>query len=333
MYRVLNQQCLQSQSPACYPNISTTERAKNLFLSTYVFRSHSIFHYLKEFEPKDDEFFIKSAQSVSLAYLANDSGRAEIMRKARMMYSEALVEMRKVLGKKDQVIRQEALATVLLMDSFEKLNRDVSAHTDQLIEPTDSIAESSSRENQEHPIGPYVESESRHMVGALALCKLRGPSQFEDPLSVSLFHHMSCNILHSCMIQKVAIPVDYLQLRAEAAPLIQADDQKWRAENLLIDLLDFRNAVAMLSNNDECTTEEWKRLEKEYIALCKMFPHAKIEFASTNQNAERQNPLQGRNHLCHLRGTMDDLYEECEGLVLNRKVTYNRDIYQSVLML
>jgi hypothetical protein len=303
IHRIFNQHASALQSPASYFNVSTIDRAKCLFVGAHVFQSQAPFHYMHDFYPprESDGFMIKSVQAVCLLYLANDSGRAEITRMARLKYSEALAETREALGRKDTVKRKEALLTVLLMDCFEKLSRDEPAHTTWSIEPT---ADAPSH-GQEDPARNDIQAESRHLVGALALCKLRGPSQFQDPTSIAIFHHLSCNLLHSCTERKAIIPADYMQLRAEAANFIPANHQKWRAEALVINFMDFRSTLQTGIICEEDANETMKRLEKEYAELCKVFPHAK-------------NHVQRRNELCSFRGLMDGLFEECDAMMLRR---------------
>lgn len=327
IHRIFNAQTSHIQSPSTVsPNISIVDRAKCLFVSNQVFGPQPTFHYMKNFFPprESDTFLINSVRAVALAYLANDTGRPDIMRTARLTYSKALIETSQALGRKDGPTRKEALIAVLLMDLFERLSRDEPATT-QLIEAAPNTVSHEDIQVKD------TEAEFKHLAGAMAICKLRGPSQFEDSTGIALFHHFSCNILHYCIERKAVIPADYMELRNEAAPLMPADDQKWRAENFLIDLLEIRNSIRTGHICDEDIIGALKGLKEEYLELCRFFPHTLVE-ANTHEDPARQNPMQKRNNLYHLRGLMDDIFEECDAMTQERKIFGSPEFNESSLL-
>ncbi|CZR60099.1 uncharacterized protein PAC_09994 [Phialocephala subalpina] len=322
MHRVFTQQTSYfiNQSPYAL-SISTLDRAKCLFISTHVFGSHPSFHYLKAFFPpkESDDFLIHGVQSVCLAYLWNHTGDYEVMCKARMKYSQALQATGKVLGKKGQAERKEALVAVLLMDCFERLTRD-GPHQNKssfkpLNSPTDAPEETTDKHEKRNDAA--AAAELKHLVGGIALCKLRGPSQFEDPVSISLFHHLSCNILVSCLYRRVPLPMEYVQLRAQASTFIAPHDANWRAEKLLINFMDFRNwlEVRDVHTDAEEALARSKTLEKEYRALCKIFlPLPDEQLVETNKPTAA-NPRKGRNNFCSVREAMDIMFRLCSEMV------------------
>ncbi|KUJ11663.1 uncharacterized protein LY89DRAFT_739086 [Mollisia scopiformis] len=282
IHRVFAQQTAHIQLPTAVPNISVLDRAKCLFVSTHVFGSHPSFYYMKEFFPprESDDFLIKTVQAVCLAYLANETGRGDVMCRARVRYSEGLVAMGRALGRRGQAGRREVIATVLLMDCFERLS--------QL----------------------EGDGDSRHLDGAVALCKVRGKAQFEDPVSVALFHHLSCNVLASCLSRGTEILGEYMQLRAEVAGVMLPTDSKWRAENLILDFMALR---MRLRSSDEEGDELWEGLKKEYRELCKVFSRVRDDEVMVS-------PAQKRNILCSLREMMDGLFGECDELMKRREM-------------
>lgn len=328
IHRIFNAQTSHIQSPsAVSPNISLVDRAKCFFVSNQVFGPQPTFHYMKNFFPprESDAFLINSVRAVALAYLANDTGRLDIMLTARLKYSKALLETREALGRKVGATRNEALIAVLLMDMFERLSRDEPAQS-QLHEAAPEASTT-----QVIHIQADTDTEFKHLAGAMAICKLRGPSQFEDSTSIPLFHHLSCNILHYCIERGVVIPEDYLQLRAEAAPLILADDERWRAENLLIDFLDFRNLARTDNTCNEDADRTMNGLKEEYLELCRVFPRTPVE-ANTHQDPAHGNPMQKRNNLCYLRGLMDDIFEECDAMLRKRRTNENLEVSVSLVL-
>lgn len=221
------------------------------------------------------------------------------MRKARLKYSEGLVAMGKALGRKSQATRKEVLASVLLMDCFERLSQD-DASSAEIIDERETTGDAE------------VEAGYRHLTGAVALCKLRGPSQFDDPLNVAMFHQMSFNILFSCVQRGSTIPADYLQVRAEAAAVIPPTDAKWRAENLLLDFLDFRTRLQPLNVSTDEISASVQRLEKEYKELCKIFHRAKYELAVVSMIPGCESPTQRRNNLNTIREIMDIMFSSLQ---------------------
>lgn len=242
------------------------------------------------FPPKpSDDFLINAVQAVCLAYFANDVGDLDVMKKALLKYGEALVAMVKALGRKGQAARKEAMATVLFMDCFEKLVKD---------EPGRNGLSSG---------GDINEKEPRHLVGAIALCKFRGPAQFEDPLAVSLFHHLSCNIISSCLERGVAIPVDYMQLRVQAAAFMSDEDAKWKAENLLIDFIDLKGKLQSHEIDEEEADGMLQRLKGEYEKICEMFPRMDEK---KSQDVVVENPWKERNNLASVKDVIDEVFRD-----------------------
>ncbi|KAE8446621.1 hypothetical protein EG329_011814 [Mollisiaceae sp. DMI_Dod_QoI] len=323
IHRVFNQQMSSHQSHFYLPNIDIIDKAKCLFVSTHVFGEHPSFPYLKNFFPPklSDDFLINSVQAVSLLYLGNHAGSYEVVCKARMKYSAALVAMGKALGKQGQATRKEVLVTVLLMDCFEKLSKDEpkpiaqsSAAPNRVTSPpNEKTSQYKDRSDAE------VEGESKHLVGALALCKLRGLAQFNDPVSVAMFHHLSRNILSSCLKRGVTLPADYIQFRTQVSASIPASDEKWRAENLLIDFIDFKSKLETRNIDHEEAQMTMEGLQREYRELCTVFM-PETEKGPNSKNPTSESPIQGRNNFCSVRELMDGIFEDCHGMMLKRQM-------------
>lgn len=322
MHRVFIQQTTNFANQTPYSlSISTLDQAKSLFISNHVFGSHPSFHYLKEFYPpkESDAFLIHGVQSVCLAYLGNHTGDYEVMCKARLKYSDALVSMGKALGRKGQAERKETLAAVLLMDCFEKLTRDGPHGNVPPSKPVNRVTGSSNGATAQDEMRSdgKTDVELKHLIGGVALCRIRGPSQFEDPVSIALFHHLSCNIFASCLHRGVPLPNDYIQLRAQASAFIPSHDPNWRGENLLIGFMEFRNLLQTRDKdfNEEEALARIKTLEKEYKALCKIFPPMLEEQRVETNKPTAESPRKGRNNFCSIREAMDIMFRLCNDMV------------------
>lgn len=57
---------------------------------------------------------------------------------------------------------------------------------------------------------------TKHLDGALALLKFRGDKQFEDPVSLAMFLHLSSVLIPSYLERVVPIPKAFLRFRHQA---------------------------------------------------------------------------------------------------------------------
>jgi hypothetical protein len=110
-------------------------------------------------------------------------------------------------------MKNNILLTVLLLDLYENLTRD---ETNSPISPT------------------------KHLDGALALVKFRGNKQFEDPVSMSMFMHLSSALIPSYLERGIPIPRAFLRLRHQAYQFASTDDPEWRLADLMIQLAALR---------------------------------------------------------------------------------------------
>lgn len=136
--------------------IPTRSHARDLFYYNYVFGSLKPFEFLQSCyspTPKDDHL-TASMDAVALAYLNYQRHTPNVQTEARQHYITALRLMNKALQDPELAKKDSTILAILLLDLSEKVT------------------------NQE----PHYEgSWAAHLQGALALVKMRGDEQFNDP--------------------------------------------------------------------------------------------------------------------------------------------------------
>jgi hypothetical protein len=202
-----------SIGPALYEPLEG--QAKNLFISRHVFGDFPIFNYAKAFyplKPLEHSHVIAAIRAVCMSYLANEVQSTSIRENARKKYSSALILTNKALQDTRIATQNTMLLTILLLNHYE------------------SLTEGPSR----------LDAEARHLEGALTLIKIRGKSQFENPLSIVMFMHLGSNILNNCLARKVGVPLDFLHLRSQVEEFIDVNDLGWQVSALMIKVVELQ---------------------------------------------------------------------------------------------
>jgi hypothetical protein len=223
------------------------DRAKELFVSRYVYCKTARFPYMEHFwlaRPHHAHLAV-CVRAVSLAYLSVELCSPEILQRARQRYSSALRLTNTALQCLQTAKHNATLLTVLLLDLYEKL-------TQQLV--------SNSSDN------------SKHLDGALALLQLSGASQFDDAIRLRLFRQASMSILLRCLRRGDDIPPDLLSLRQS----IDAVDQDGQLEGLMIRFVALRGGVRK-GELPECEMDaEVKELDDALVQICSRPPRWKF---------------------------------------------------------
>jgi hypothetical protein len=156
-------------------------------------------------------------------------------------------------------MKDNILLTVLLLDLFENLTRD----------------ETSS------PI-----SATKHLDGALALLKFRGNKQFEDPVSMSMFTHLSSVLIPSYLERGTPLPKAFLRLRHQASRFACTDDPEWRLADLMVQLAALRNASYEGEAESTRALATVQYLDLELLDISKAMPRpTTLEMMSTEELA------------------------------------------------
>lgn len=65
------------------------------------------------------------------------------------------------------------------------------------------------------PSQKSLETYTRHLNGAVELAKMRSLQQFEIDVGISLFKHLSLNIIVNCTLQSKPIPEYFIAMRRQ----------------------------------------------------------------------------------------------------------------------
>jgi hypothetical protein len=243
---------------------------------------------VKPFYPSagKDLYFTYTFRAVSLAYLSNEVRSTAVQQKARKAYCSALSLTNKALHSQDTAMKNNILLTVLLLDLFESLTRD---------DTSSSI------------------SETKHMDGALALLKFRGNKQFEDPVSISMFIHLSSVLIPSYLERGIPIPKAFLRLRHQASRFARTDDPEWRLADLMVQLAALKASPHEVGADNTKALATAQYLDLELLDISKAMPRPKtLEMLSTEElvsgkelDSASRNLARERN-LRLVRGLLDE---------------------------
>ena len=219
-----------------------------MFVSQYVFGARPLLDYMQTFYPGglQDLHLTESVQAVSLALFSNEFFSSSIIQAARKKYGYALSLTNKALRSARTATNDTMLLTVLLLDLFEGLSK------------------------KDH--NSSLESETKHIDGAIALVRLRGDEQFHDPIGLRMFVQLSLNVLIRCLQWEVEVSADLISLRIYAAQFVDARDTKWSCSNVMIQYAELRNAMRIGKWSDGEIIRFATVLDTELINICTNMP-------------------------------------------------------------
>ena len=186
-----------------------------------------------------------SVDAVSLVFFSFQFDDPTGMKPAREKYVQALLLVKTALSAPASRVSNSTFLAVLLLDLFEKItNRS--------------------------PISS--ESWMSHVRGALALVKMRDPSQLKTYIGLRLSVRLFTNMLISCLAANASLPSELRRLHSDLQPLVNKDDPKWQVSGLVMAYADFRGEVqdGLLSHHE--VLKEAKRLDKAFNSLAKSLP-------------------------------------------------------------
>jgi hypothetical protein len=82
-----------------------------------------------------------------------------------------------------------------------------------------------------------------HVNGALALVRLRGPEQFQDPSALRVLVRLTTNFVISCVASDTPVPNEVSALRAHAGKYLNVGDPKWRLSDLMVHYANLRSDI------------------------------------------------------------------------------------------
>jgi hypothetical protein len=245
-----------------YPTISAVPcnvaipieiQAKHLFISHYVVGPSPTLNYIVAFYPPtaSEGHLHHSFRAVTLAYLAMSKSSPEILQTARRYYSRALSLTNKAIGVPNVAFHDRTLFAILLLDLFQNI--------------ADNLFQNNTAED--------CSNEMEHLCGALTLVKLRGASQFIEPVRVGMFLHLSSNILIKCLKRGIDAPPLLLSLRDEAAEYIPSDDRAWLSLNSTIRVVAIWAALKRGEPVDAGGMRTLHEMEIQHSALLNKSPY------------------------------------------------------------
>jgi hypothetical protein len=184
------------------------EQACVMFFNRYVYGNSRTYDYITTLDLTNDGDSCLSAakDAASLGYYSTQNLSPHILNSARKKYDLALRLVSKALQSHDQAVKDSTLASVLLLDLFEKLTQTYRS----------------------------PESWTKHMNGAVELVKLRGESQFQYPLGLRLFLQLNSTILIGCLPHDVQVPIELIELRRNASKYVDPMDPKWKFSEIVV---------------------------------------------------------------------------------------------------
>ncbi|KAF4630968.1 hypothetical protein G7Y89_g7164 [Cudoniella acicularis] len=245
-------------------------RAKGLFLAHHVFGYESktpMFSYMRIYYPpgshtEHGQHLVTALRSAWYSYFAFSILDSRIFQLARRSYTSALSSMNSALLSKEVVMSNSTLLAILLLDVFEQMASRIAHHYKEKYEGT----------------------EGKHLAGALAIMGVRGAEQFSDPLSVAMLQHMSSNILVNCLRDGLDVPVELLNLRAQAFRIVQPNDLQWRLAQLMVDLVVIKSRIRIGAIDLGAIHSGLLELNNEYWSI-----HAELGKLSTSHGINLDN--------------------------------------------
>ena len=206
--------------------LSVDLRARDAFFAYYVTGTSKCWDFLKQYyHPTDSPDYLTLAiEAVSLAYLWHQVYYDAALATARERYISALRMMNKNL-KSPEATKDTTLLASLLLDLFEK------------------ITDSEPRNNK---------SWTSHVNGALALVRLRGLEQFQDPSEFRVLVRLNNHYIISCVVSGSLVPDELIAIRAYVEKHLNVQDHTLQLSDLMVHYAKLRSEIrrGILSNDE-----------------------------------------------------------------------------------
>lgn len=219
--QAVRRKALSRNAPPFKPRslaLSLEWQARDAFFAHYVTGSSKTWDFLQPFYDRTHapEHLRLSIDAASLAYLSHQVCSDAALATARERYVSALHMTNKALQSPELAAKDTTLLASLLLDLFEKTTNGEQRH---------------------------AQSWTGHVNGALALVRLRGLEQFQDPSTLRALVRLSTNLLISCVASDAPVPDELNALRAYAGIHLNAADPKWRLSNLMVHYANLRSDI------------------------------------------------------------------------------------------
>ncbi|TVY33493.1 hypothetical protein LSUB1_G006981 [Lachnellula subtilissima] len=194
--------------------LSLEAQARDAFFVHYVAGTTTTWDFLKlYYSTSPSDHLALSIDAASLAYLSHEMHSETALAIARKKYVSALRTTSKAVQSPGLVAEEPTLLASLVLDLFEKITNADSKHN-----------------------GAW----KSHVNGALALVRLRGLHQFQDPSALKVLVRLSTNFIITAIASGDPVPNELVNLRAYAGKQLHAVDPKWHLTDIMIHYANLR---------------------------------------------------------------------------------------------
>ena len=228
------------------------QRAKDIFYYNYVVGKAQPLDFLQPYYdkcPSGTDNLLESIDAVSLAYLNFQKRTSSAHREAQQHYISALRLTRSALGDPDDAKKDSTILSIMLLDMYEKITNN--------------------------EIDQDEEAWATHINAALALVKLRGDEQFQEPASMRMLIRLSINAAINCNLSERPISPQLLNLRRALATYIpKPSNPKWRQTELMQGYMELRQRMNDSTISDLEVVRNTRDIDSKISAFTKDFePH------------------------------------------------------------
>lgn len=240
-------------APACQ------ERGFAYFFSRYVTTDemvcHQKFDFLRDvWKPSSSiperqvDCVLASMTAVGLMGLASTARSRELMDAARKSYGTALRLTNYALQNPAEAVKDSTMLSVLILGVFEMMTENA-------------------------PRRLTVAAFQNHVNGAVALARMRGPSQFQTRAGRRMFSMLCQRVVISCAQQNIAMPDSLMQLWYEMAKTIELANPDGRLMPLMWQVLQLRCEIRSASLTDPTAiVDRLLALDEEFEKLTTQLP-------------------------------------------------------------
>ena len=207
--------------------LSVELQARDAFFAYYITSTSKCWNFLQRYyHPTDSPDHLTLAiEAVSLAYLWHQVYSDAALVIARERYISALRMTNKTLKSPKEAAKDTTLLTSLLLDLFEKIT-------------------GCERRNNK--------SWTSHINGALALVRLRGLEQFQDPSEFRVLVRLNNHYLISCIASCSPVPDELVAIRTYVEKRLNVQDHTLQLSTLMVQYAKLRSEFRrdVLFNDD-----------------------------------------------------------------------------------
>jgi hypothetical protein len=218
-------------------------QAKDLFYYNYVVGTLKPFDFLQYlyFSTSEDGHLTASMDAVALAYFNYQRRASNAQIEARQHYITALRLMNKAIRDPELAKKDSTMIAILLLDLYEKITN-----------------------KEPHCEGAWTS----HLQGALALAKMRGDEQFDDPTTLRILLRLSTNEIINCVVSHRPVQQEIVALRVNIAHRIgNLADAKSTESDLMIEFAKLRYEIENRGLPDDKALCSLKALDNKFLEL------------------------------------------------------------------